>query len=349
MLADAAQFEAALATAVAPAKAAVFVSKESLAPLLLHAQVVEAAQVAAGGEARVKLGGKKAVSHVAVHALSEEALDRSLCALLALMAERSGEGLELEVRWLLRRPAESPAELLRRWRAAVRAFLARFPMRLLEASLLDDHSCLCLRLGSDGWEEWGGTEGEGVQGAAVAPFAVAWLLAHARFGLVPRAHCADVTQAHAAVLLHEQHRGGGQQHRGGSLGKGHKGGAAAAAGGPWPGREQSARLRALAAESGAVVLLMRAGAAAAAGQRAGKGESADDDDDEEVVAAEAAAAGGAGGGGAPPRWVICGARSAVKRARVLLAACDAHVVERLGGASIQPLRYIEPASVPVGS
>ena len=85
------------------------------------------------------------------------------------------------------------------------------------------------------------------------------------------------------------------------------------------------------------------------GQRAGKGEGADDDDDEEVVAAEAAAAGGAGGGGAPPRWVICGARSAVKRARVLLAACDAHVVERLGGASIEPLRYIEPASVPVGS
>ena len=59
-----------LAQAAAPAKAAVFVTRESLTPQLLHDSLVMSAQVACGGEARVKLGGKKR-NHVAMHAVDE--------------------------------------------------------------------------------------------------------------------------------------------------------------------------------------------------------------------------------------------------------------------------------------
>ena len=93
---------------------------------------------------------------------------------------------------------------------------------------------------SDGWEEWeaaqpDGSTAEGAKGAAV-PFAVAWLLGHVRYGLIPRVHCRPLTQAQSAVLMHEP--------------------VVLAGGMLLPGREQSARLRALSAESAALLMLL---------------------------------------------------------------------------------------------
>lgn len=277
LLATAASFEARLASARSSAKAAVFVHKPALIPLLLHEDVVSAAQVSCGNEARVKLGGKQRVTHVTVHAIDELALDRALVALLLRMSERGAIGLEVEVRWLLREPLLGSEELLERWRRATIAFRSRFPIRKLEAELQAASSpgaVVSLNVHSDGWEEWeaaqpDGSTAEGAKGAAV-PFAVAWLLGHVRYGLIPRVHCRPLTQAQSAVLMHEP--------------------VVLAGGMLLPGREQSARLRALSAESAALLMLLPP----------------------------------IGDADAPPRLLLCGPRCTVMHALSLLKACDQH-------------------------
>lgn len=177
--AAAAAAERALAAAPGACKAAVFVTRESLAAALLSESIVSHAQVACGAEARIKLGGKPPKRiHIAAHAIDEMALDRAVICVLRLMSLTS-ELLALEVRWLLRSPSQPPDAILQKWLEATAAAQAALPIEQLGAELPAD--AIKLTLTCDGWEDWQHTPAARAAGAAV-PLIVAWLVSFVRYG-----------------------------------------------------------------------------------------------------------------------------------------------------------------------
>jgi len=80
------------------------------------------------------------------------------------------------VRWALRLPAEAEASLLRRWQAALAALQAARPLRRATVRLRDGTLSLLLHAGG------GGEPQQGLFPLVSPPCALAFLLAHVRYG-----------------------------------------------------------------------------------------------------------------------------------------------------------------------
>lgn len=297
--------EAAIGVAACPAKAAVFVLRDGLSGAMLDEGVLVGAQLAAAGEARVRLSGKTpARRYASVHAADEAALERTLIQLLLLMSKRSTE-VEVEVRWLLRAPAVPAAQLLARWQAAVDASQARFPIERVHVQLQADESCIKLALHSDGYEEWDDeAEANGHRAAerAPVPLLVAFCLMHVRYAGAVQVYWYPLTPSQEAYLL-----------------------------------ERPLRLRALSAQAGCVAFLAPArphektttasqppiaGLDLFGPNAAGGG----DDDDAGDPTGSLAGARRARRPLLGPRLCLCGPRPALKRARALLETWEVAVV-----------------------